>query len=75
MTYLKVEGYSNLVRDEKTKAILNTNMGDYDHYIKLKQIRENENKKIEDLEDGINGIKNDIQEIKNLLKNLSNGTK
>jgi hypothetical protein len=75
MAYLKVEGHSNLVRDEKTKAVLNTNMGDYDHYIKLKKIRENDNRKIEDLEDDISGIKNDLQEIKNLLGNLLNGSK
>jgi hypothetical protein len=75
MTYLKVEGHTNLVRDEKTKAILNTNMGDYNHYMKLKKIRENDTKKIEDLEDDISGIKNDLQEIKNLLGNLLNGPK
>ena len=75
MAHIKVEGHSNLVRDEKTKAVLNTNMGDYDRYIKLKKIREDDNRKIEDLEDDISGIKNDLQEIKNLLGNLLNGSK
>ena len=75
MSYLKVEGHSNLIRDEKTKAVLNTNMSDYDQYMKLKKIRENSNKKIEDLEEDMTGIKNELQEIKSLLRNLLDGSK
>ncbi|MGA1047811.1 MAG: hypothetical protein ACO3UU_07360, partial [Minisyncoccia bacterium] len=75
MSYLKVEGHSNLVRDEKTKAVLNTNMSDYDQYMKLKKIRENSNKKIEDLEEDMGEIKNELQEIKSLLRNLLDGSK
>ena len=75
MSYLKVEGHSNLVRDEKTKAVLNTNMTDYDQYMKLKKIRENSNKKIENLEEDMSGIKNELQEIKSLLRNLLDGSK
>jgi hypothetical protein len=75
MTHLKVEGHSNLVRDEKTKAILNTNMSDYNQYMKLKLIKDNDNKKIEALENNIDTIKNDLEEIKSLLGNLLNGSK
>jgi hypothetical protein len=75
MAHLKVEGHSNLVRDENTKAILNTNMSDYNQYMKLKSIKENDNKKIEALENNIDNIKNDLEEIKNLLGNLLNGSK
>lgn len=75
MTHLKVEGHSNLVRDEKTKAILNTNIGDYNHYNRMKKIKENENKKVETLENEMNSIKNDLQEIKTLLGDLLNGSK
>jgi tetrahydromethanopterin S-methyltransferase subunit B len=75
MTHLKVEGHSNLVRDENTKAILNTNMSDYNQYMKLKSIKENDNKKIEALENNIDDIKNDLEEIKSLLGNLLNGSK
>jgi hypothetical protein len=75
MAHLKVEGHSNLVRDEDTKAILNTNMSDYNQYMKLKSIKENDTKKIETLENNINNIKNDLEEIKSLLGNLLNGSK
>lgn len=75
MAHSKVEGHSNLVRDEKTNAILNTNMNDYNHYIKLKRIREEGSKKVELLESDMNIIKSDLQEIKTLLGNLLNGPK
>lgn len=75
MSYLKVEGHSNLVRDEKTKAILNTNMSDYENYMKVKRIKDSESKKINDLEIDMKNIKDDLNEIKNLLRNLSNGSK
>lgn len=72
MTYSKVEGHSNLVRDEKTNAILNTNMNDYNHYIRLKKIKEDNNKRVDNLENDMNVIKNDLNEIKSLLVNLLN---
>jgi chaperonin cofactor prefoldin len=75
MTHSKVEGHSNLVRDEKTNAILNTNMNDYNHYIKLKKVKEDSNKRVENLESDMNVIKSDLQEIKTLLGNLLNGSK
>lgn len=75
MTYSKVEGHSNLVRDEKTNAILNTNMNDYNHYIRLKKIKEEDTKKLQNLESDVSDIKNDLQEIKSLLGNLLNGSK
>jgi hypothetical protein len=75
MTYSKVEGHSNLIRDEKTNAILNTNMSDYNNYMRLKKIKENSNKRVEDLECDMNNIKNDLDEIKTLLRNLLNGSR
>jgi hypothetical protein len=75
MKHLKVEGHSNLVRDEETKAILNTSMKDYNQYMRLKKIKENENKRFEDLENDLNGIKDDLQDIKNLLGELLNGSR
>lgn len=74
MKYSKVEGHSNLIRDEKTKAILNTNLSDYENYIKTRQIKQNETDRIQNLEDNVNEIKNDLNEIKNLLRNLANGS-
>jgi hypothetical protein len=74
MRYSKVEGHSNLIRDEKTKAILNTNMNDYENYIKTRQIKKSENEKITNLENQVDEIKNSLNEIKDLLRNLANGS-
>ena len=73
--FSKVEGYNGLVRDNSTKAILNTNMSDYQSYKNLKQSRESEGQKLQKLEDDMNRLKDDISEIKNLLRNLTYGSK
>lgn len=75
MDYLKVEGHPNLVRDEKTNAILNTDMNEYENYMKIKRLKDLERERMEHLENDMNNIKDDLQEIKNLLRNLSNGSK
>ena len=68
MTYIKVEGHDNLVRDKTTNAIVNTNESDYQTYIKLKQEKEKSNNKITDIENELNVIKSDIGEIKKMLE-------
>lgn len=75
MKYSKVEGHSNLIRDEETKAILNTNMSDYNAYIAQKRIKEKENQKIQDLEKDFVNMKEDLNEIKSLLRSLIDGSK
>lgn len=75
MTHLKVEGHLNLIRDEATNAILNTSMSDYHNYMRLKKIKENETKKVEELETELNNIKDDLTEIKNLLRGIVDGSK
>lgn len=75
MKYSKVEGQTNLVRDEQTGAILNTNVTEYQNYINLKKQKEKESEKITKLENDLYNLKTDINEIKSLLKNLSNGSR
>lgn len=70
--YSKVEGYSNLIRDNSTNAILNTNMSDYQNYKNFKKIKESEGQRLQRLESDLIGVRSDLDEIKNLLKALSN---
>ena len=42
MNYSKIEGHENLLRDLKTGAIINTNINEYEDYIRTKKINENE---------------------------------
>jgi len=69
--FSKVEGYTSLVRDNSTNAILNTNMSDYQNYKNLKQVKESEGQKLQRLEDDMSRLKGDIDEIKNLLRVLT----
>lgn len=69
-----VEGYKNLIRDEKTKAILNTNFNEYENYKKMRQIKGAEIKRIDNLEKDLVDLKDDINEIKMLLRNIANGS-
>lgn len=75
MDYLQVEGHSNLLRDPKTNSIINTNMSEYEDYLLRKDIKNKENEKIQNLESDVSSIKDDLSEIKNLLRGLSNGSK
>lgn len=72
MNYSKVEGYDHLIRDESTKCILNTNILEYENYIKMKEIKEKESQKMQKIEDDLDNLKNDINDIKNLLRKLAN---
>lgn len=75
MKYSKVEGHSHLIRDEETKAILNTNMTDYNNYIMQKRIKEKENEKLQNLEKDFVNMKEDLDEIKSLLRSLIDGSR
>lgn len=75
MDYYKVEGHSNLIRDVNTNAILNTNTSEYNNYMNMKKVREDENKKIKNLESELADVKVDLSEIKNLLRSFINESK
>ncbi len=62
---IPVKGHKGLFRDEKTGAIVNSNLSEYNNYISMK------NKKQLDREE-LDKIKSDIEEIKDLLKKLVN---
>jgi len=70
---MKVEGHSNLVRDDHTNAILNANSAEYDNYIRMRARRKQGTDRIDNMEDDLKSLKDDINEIKTLLKALSNG--
>ena len=75
MDYLKVEGHSHLLRDKNTNSIINNNMSEYQEYITRKTTKNEENQKIQNLENDFVNMKDDINEIKSLLRELLNGSK
>jgi|TARA_Y100000996_G_scaffold392427_1_gene355203 hypothetical protein len=72
MNLIPVEGEKDLFRDPRTNAIINTNQSDYLTYINSRKIRQNEKNKIDILEKDVNSIKNDLNEIKSLLRSIAN---
>lgn len=72
MDYLKVEGYNNLLRDPITNSIVNTNMTEYQQYLSRRNVKSEENQKIQNLEQDVVNMKDDLNEIKDLLRRLVN---
>jgi hypothetical protein len=72
MNYLKVEGQNDLFRDPKTNSIINANMSEYQQYLSRRNVKNEEQKKINSLEHEVSSIKNDLDEIKMLLRGLIN---
>ena len=74
MEKVQVKGHSSLFRDKSSNAILNTDMNAYQNYMESKRIKEEETKRITNIEDDLNSLKGDIDEIKNMLRSLVNGS-
>ena len=70
---MKVEGYNNLTRDGNSNAIVNTSSSEYNNYISLRAKRKQGTNRIDNMENDLKSLKDDINEIKNLLRALSNG--
>lgn len=71
MEHIKVKGESDLVRDPRTNAIVNTNHNEYNKYIEMRNKKLSEVKRVEDIESEVKEIKNDLNEIKSLLLDLA----
>ena len=73
MNYHKVKDNSDLVRDPNTGAILNTNSLDYDKYVAQRKFKNKEHEKTENIERDISTLRQELDEIKSLLRELVNG--
>tara|TARA_B100001113_G_C20945563_1_gene550779 strand:+ start:315 stop:521 length:207 start_codon:yes stop_codon:yes gene_type:complete len=65
MAHLKVEGHAHLVRDEESHAIINTDVEQYRLTMRRREVLRTQREEI-------NSLKNDMSEIKLLLKELIN---
>ena len=64
-----------LLRDPKTNSIINVSKSQYNNYMRLKDQKQNEKRGYEVLEEEVLKIKNDIDEIKTLLRLMIDGSK
>ena len=68
--YLKVENEKDLVRDSHSGAIINRNVSEFEAYKKRKiKMQENQDK-VRDACREINNLKQELYEIKDLIKKL-----
>ena len=74
MSRVKVEGYTSLVRDVSSNGIVNTNVSEYQTYMKRIRMRNEQGDQIRSAVKEINTLKAELREIKGLIKELVNGS-
>ena len=70
MKEYKVDGQPDLVRTSSNNAIVNKNKSEYEKYLKISASREMEKTRITDIETNLGSLKEEINDIKCLLKEL-----
>jgi len=63
MSYVKVEGHKNFVRDRRSGAIINTNREEIEAAKKRKAEKLNKDKELNDLKDEVSDIKKMLTKI------------
>tara|TARA_B100000131_G_scaffold197787_1_gene190073 strand:+ start:226 stop:441 length:216 start_codon:yes stop_codon:yes gene_type:complete len=70
MDYYTIEGNKDLARDPQTGSIVNVNDMEYNQYVAMRKAKKTKN---ESVEQDLANLKNEMNEIKSLLKELVNG--
>ena len=73
MDYVKVKDNEHLSRNTKSNCIINTNKSEYEQYLARKKHKQNEENKVDNLERDISTLRDEITEIKDMLRSLVNG--
>tara|TARA_A100000172_G_scaffold71571_1_gene52245 strand:+ start:104 stop:328 length:225 start_codon:yes stop_codon:yes gene_type:complete len=73
MTLNKVKDQSDLARDPQTGSIINVNNLDYEKYVASRKVKNAKTKQVSTIEEDLVNLKNEMNEIKSLLKELVNG--
>ena len=69
-----VEGHSDLARNPQNGSIVNVNNIEYQQYLARREVKSEKKQKVQNLEDELATMKDDIDEIKSLLKEFLNGS-
>ena len=68
--YVKVKSDVSLVRDVDSNAIISKNQSEFDKFIKLSEKKYAEKKKFDNMRSDLDSLKQDMNEIKTLLRNI-----
>jgi len=69
----KVQGHDGLYKDGQTNAIINVDRSSYQQYMQSVRARQKQSDQMRNVVREINTLKNDMLEIKSLLKEVVNG--
>ena len=72
MDYVKVKDHDHLMRNTQSNCIVNTNKAEYEEYLTRRKLKKNEKNKVDNLERDISTLRNEITEIKDMLRSLVN---
>ena len=70
MDLINIKGHKNLVRDLETGAILNTNSDTVIARKRLREQKKNEREQLEKNTNDINSMKEEVTEIKDMVKQI-----
>ena len=70
MSRVKVEGYTSLVRDVNSNGIVNTNVSEYQTYMKRIRMRNEHGDQIRSAVKEINTLKKELRVIKDWIKKV-----
>ncbi len=73
MKLQQVKDQSSLSRNLESNSIVNTNTKEFNKYMMRKKVRDKGNDRVDMMENDLSRLKSEINEIKNLLKELVNG--
>ena len=72
MDYVKVKDNEHLIRNTNSNCIVNTNKSEYEEYITRRKLKKSEKNKVDNLERDISTLRDEITEIKDMLRSLVN---
>ena len=73
MDFIKVKDNEHLLRNSESNCIVNTNKAEYEEYLTRRKLKKSEKNKVDSLERDLSTLKNEITEIKDMLRSLVNG--
>ncbi len=69
----QVKNQSDLARNIESNSIVNKNTKEFEKYITRRQMRSKSHDRVDVMENDLSRLKGEINEIKNLLRELVNG--
>ena len=74
MDFYGLDGHKDLARDPYTNAVINVNTLEYQQYLARREVKDEKNHQIQNIEQDFANMKSELNEIKSLVKELLNGS-